>query len=89
VEPRILTRQGDGSAVSLTRSQLKSELEEGTRAAAARARVPELLADELDHLLDIFASRARFSAVDIGDEVVLSFDGSGTPQQGSRIDALV
>jgi len=89
VEPRIVTRQGDGSAVSLTRSQLKNELEEGTRAAAARGRVPELRADELDHLLDIFASHARFSAVDIGDEVVLSFDGSGTPQQGSRIDALV
>ena len=89
MESRIVTRQGDGSAVSLTRSELKSELEEGTRAAAARARAPELLADELDHLLDIFASRARFSAVDIGDEVVLSFDGSGTPQQGGRVDALV
>jgi dimethylamine--corrinoid protein Co-methyltransferase len=89
VEPRIVTRQGDGSAVSLTRSELKRELEEGTRAAAARARAPELQADELDHLLDIFASRSRFSAVDIGDEVVLSFDGSGTPQQGSRVDALL
>ena len=89
VEPRIVTRQGDGSAVALTRSELRSELEEGTRAAAARARAPELRADELDHLLDIFASRARFTAVDIGDEVVLSFDGSGTPQQGSRVDALL
>jgi dimethylamine--corrinoid protein Co-methyltransferase len=73
----------------LTRSELKHELEEGTRAAAARARAPELEADELDHLLDIFASRARFTAVDIGDEVVLSFDGTGTPQQGSRVDALL
>ncbi len=89
MEPRIVTRQGDGSAVELTRSELRSELEEGTRAAAARARAPELGADELDHLLDIFASSARFSAVDIGDEVVLSFDGSGTPQQGSRVDALL
>jgi dimethylamine--corrinoid protein Co-methyltransferase len=89
MEPRIVTRQGDGSAVELTRSQIRSELEEGTRAAAARARAPELDADELDHLLEIFASRARFTAVDIGDEVVLSFDGSGTPQQGSRVDALL
>ncbi len=89
MEPRIVTRQGDGSAALLTRSQLRSELEEGTRAAATRARAPELRADELAHLLDIFASRARFSAVDIGDEVVLTFDGSGTPQQGSRVDALV
>jgi hypothetical protein len=38
----------------------------------------ELGADELDHLLDIFSSRARFSVIDIGDEVVLNFDGSGT-----------
>jgi hypothetical protein len=45
VEPRIVTRQGDGSAVALTRSELRTELEEGTRAAAARARAPELLAD--------------------------------------------
>jgi dimethylamine--corrinoid protein Co-methyltransferase len=89
VESRIVTRQGDGSAVALTRSQLRKELEEGTRAAAARARAPELGADELGHLLDIFASRARFTAVDIGDEVVLSFDGTGTPQQGSRVDALL
>ena len=89
MEPRIVTRQGDGSAVALTRSELKRELEEGTRAAAARAHAPELGADELAHLLDLFASRARFTAVDIGDEVVLSFDGTGTPQQGSRVDALL
>ncbi len=89
MEPRVITRQGDGSAVELTRSEIRSELEDGTRVAAAKARVPGLNADELDHLLDIFASRARFTAVDIGDEVVLSFDGSGTPQQGSRVDALL
>ncbi len=86
---RILTRMADGSAVELTRDEIRAELEDGTRAAAARAKAPELMAGELDHLLDIFASPARFSAVDIGDEVVLSFDGSGTPQQGSRVDALL
>ncbi len=48
-----------------------------------------LEATELEHLLDIFASAARFSAVDIGDEVVLSFDGTGTQQQGSRVNALL
>jgi dimethylamine---corrinoid protein Co-methyltransferase len=89
VEPRIVTRQGDGSAVALTRSEIRRELEDGTRTAAAKGRVPELEIAELDHLLDVFASRARFSAVDIGDEVVLSFDGSGTPQQGSRVNALL
>jgi dimethylamine---corrinoid protein Co-methyltransferase len=89
VEPRIVTRNGDGSAVLLTRSEIRADLEEGTRAAAARVRAPELTADELVHLLDIFASPARFTAVDIGDEVILSFDGTGTLQQGSRADALL
>jgi dimethylamine---corrinoid protein Co-methyltransferase len=89
VEPRIVTRLGDGSAVELTRSEIRRELEQGASAAAAKGRVPELEAGELDHLLELFSSQSRFTAVDIGDEVVLSFDGSGTPQQGSRVDALV
>ncbi|MCX6363329.1 MAG: [dimethylamine--corrinoid protein] Co-methyltransferase, partial [Actinobacteria bacterium] len=89
MERRFITRLGDGSAVALTRSELRAELEEGTQAAAARAKLPPLETHELEHLLDIFASAARFSAVDIGDEVVLSFDGSGTPQQGSRVNALL
>ncbi len=42
MEPRIVTRQGDGSAVELTRSGAEGSIEEGTRAAAARARAPEL-----------------------------------------------
>ncbi len=89
MEPTIITRLGDGSAVRLTRDEIRRELEEGTETAAARAKAPPLAADELEHLLDIFASPSRFSAVDIGDEVVLSFDGSGTPQQGSRVNALL
>ena len=89
VEPRITTRLGDGSAVELTSSEIRTEIEDGTQAAAARGKMPPLAADELEHLHDIFSSRARFSAVDIGDEVVLSFDGSGSPQQGSRVDALL
>jgi len=89
VERRFITRLGDGSAVALTRGEIRAELEDGTQAAAARAKLPPLELDELEHLLDIFASAARFSAVDIGDEVVLSFDGTGTPQQGSRVNALL
>ncbi len=89
MEARFITRLGDGSATALTRSELRAELEEGTQAAAAKAKLPPLEATELEHLLDIFASAARFSAVDIGDEVVLSFDGTGTQQQGSRVNALL
>ena len=89
MERRFIARLGDGSAVALSRSELRAELEEGTQAAVARAKLPPLELHELEHLLDIFASAARFSAVDIGDEVILSFDGTGTPQQGSRVDALL
>jgi dimethylamine--corrinoid protein Co-methyltransferase len=89
MEARFITRLGDGSAVALTRSELRAELEEGTQAAARRGKLPPLEPGELEHLLDIFASAARFSAVDIGDEVVLSFDGTGTQQQGSRVSALL
>ena len=89
MQERLITRLGDGSAVAMTPAEIRADLDEGTQVAAARAKLPPLTAAELDHLADIFISPARFSAVDIGDEVVLSFDGSGTPQQGSRIDALV
>ena len=83
MESRIPTRMGDGSLVEMTRSEMKADLEEGTQIAAKKAKAPELTPDELDHLLDIYASPARFTAVDIGDEVVLSNDGTGTKYMGS------
>jgi dimethylamine---corrinoid protein Co-methyltransferase len=76
VEHTIKTRMGDGSLVEMTRSEIRAELEAGVEAAVARAKVPPLADDELGHLLDIYASPSRFSAVDIGDEVVLSVDGT-------------
>lgn len=88
MEPQVPARMGDGTLFDTTRSAIRADLEDGTQAAATRAKLPALEADELDHLLDIFASPARFTAVDIGDEVVLSKDGTGTPQLGSRVDAL-
>jgi dimethylamine--corrinoid protein Co-methyltransferase len=88
VEPRIPTRRGDGSLVHLTRSELRHDLEAGTQAAVARAKVPRLGDDELEHLLDIFASAARFTAVDIGDEVPLTYDGCGSHDIGTRVNDL-
>jgi len=87
-EPRIPTRMGDGSLTHMTPSELRADVEAGMQAAMARGKVPPLTEAEIDHLVDIFASRARFTGVDIGDEVILSKDGSGTPQLGSRVDAL-
>jgi len=88
VEAQVPTRMGDGSLVTMSRSQIRAELEEGTAHAAAKGKRPPLDDSELDHLLDLFASPARFIGVDLGDEVVLSKDGTGTPQLGSRVDAL-
>jgi dimethylamine--corrinoid protein Co-methyltransferase len=88
VEGRVPTRMGDGSLVEMTRSELKADLEAGTQVAAKRAKVPELTQGELDHLLDIYASPARFTAVDIGDEVVMTNDGTGTKHIGNRVSDL-
>jgi dimethylamine--corrinoid protein Co-methyltransferase len=88
VEQIIRTRLGDGSLVEMTPSQIRADLEEGTEAAAKRSKLPPLGEDELAHLHDIFCSNARFSAVDIGDEVVLSFDGSGNADIGSRVEEM-
>lgn len=89
MEAKTRTRMGDGSLVEMTTSELRADLEDGTAAAAKRSKQPPLSEDELAHLLDIFASNARFSAVDIGDEVVLSFDGSGNADVGSRVEEML
>ena len=88
MEQSIRTRLADGSLVEMTPSELRADLEDGTQAAAKRSKLPPLGEDELAHLHDIFCSNARFSAVDIGDEVVLSFDGSGNADVGSRVEEM-
>jgi len=82
---RIPTRLGDGSLVELTRAEIEADLNAGSEAAVKRAKVEPLAQDEIDHLLDIFTSPARFSSVDYGDEVVLSFDGSGNADISSPV----
>jgi len=82
---RIPTRLGDGSLVELTRAELEADLHAGSEAAVKRAKVEPLTDDDIGHLLDIFSSSAKFSAVDYGDEVVLSFDGSGNADISSPV----
>ncbi len=85
---RIPTRMGDGSLVRMTRDKIEADVRAGAEAGAGRAKVEPLGEDELGHLVDIFASRARFSAVDLGDEVILTSDGVGSQDAGSRINDL-
>ncbi len=44
--------------------------------------MPPLEPHELNQLGEIFSSSAKFTAVDIGDELVLSCDGSGNLDLG-------
>jgi len=85
---RIPTRMGDGSLVRMTRSEIAAEVAAGVEAGVKRAKVAPLGDDAVAHLVDVFASPARFSAVDIGDEVVLSSDGVGSQGVGSRVNDL-
>jgi len=71
---KILTRFGDGIYVELTESELKQDLEEGTRDAADRANVPPLSEEELKYLFDAFSSPYRFVSVEPGNEIILSYD---------------
>ena len=83
-EPRIPTRMGDGSIARMTRSELRADIEDGVAAAVKRAKVEPLSEEEQDHLLDIYASPARFVGVDLGNEVVLSCDGTGMKTHATR-----
>ena len=85
---RIPTRMGDGSLVRMTRDEIEAEIRAGTEAGAKRAKVEPLRDHEVAHLVDIFASPARFSAVDIGGEVILTSDGVGSQDAGSRVNDL-
>ena len=78
----VLTRLGDGSFVEMTPAEIEADLVAGSELGARRAKTATLDDDEIAHLLDIFSSQAKFSSVDYGDEVVLSFDGAGNADTG-------
>jgi len=84
---RLMTRMGDGTAVEMTRDELRVDIEDGVAAAVKRAKVPPLDDGEVGHLLDIFASQERMTGVPVGEEVVLSLDGSNS-MRASRLDSL-
>jgi len=72
----------------MTAAEIREDVLTGSELGARRSKAPPLTDAEVDHLVDIFASEAKFSAVDMGDEVCLSFDGSGNLDVGSRVDEL-
>lgn len=70
----ILTRMGDGAYLRMAESELKRDLEAGTRDAAGKAGISPLSRDELNHLFEIYQTPSKFVSVDPGNEIVLSFD---------------
>jgi hypothetical protein len=88
VEHSIPTPMGNGALVRMTPAEVEAAIRDGVAAAVKRAKVEALTEDEIAHLLDIFSSRSRFSAVDIGDEVSLSYDGCGSQDIGTRVNDL-
>ena len=73
---KIKTRMGDAALVEITESELRADLEEGTKDAAQRGKIPPLSQDELNHLFDIYSSPARVVGVDPGNEVVFTYDST-------------
>jgi dimethylamine---corrinoid protein Co-methyltransferase len=88
LESKIRTRMGDGALVEMTPAEIRTDLEEGSAIGAKRSKYPVLASDEIDHLHEIFCSNSRFTGVDVGDEVVLSFDGCGSQDMGTRVNDL-
>jgi len=43
---KLMTRMGDGTAVEMTREELRADIEDGVAAAVKRAKVPPLDDDE-------------------------------------------
>lgn len=72
---KVYTRMGDGSLVEVSLDEIRRDLEEGTQDAAGRGKIPPLARDELEHLLDICCAQDKFTAVERGKEIIITFDG--------------
>jgi dimethylamine--corrinoid protein Co-methyltransferase len=71
---KYLIRMGDGFLDEMTEAEIRRDLEEGTKDAAERAGILPLSDDEVKHLLGIFTWPVKFTSVEIGNEVVLTYD---------------
>lgn len=67
---------GDGSLIEITDDKLKQEFEEGTQDAAKKGKIPPLNQDELDLLFNIYSAPSRPVGVEMGKEVVFTYDST-------------
>jgi len=68
-------RMGDGRRVYMTREQIVDEINAGIADAVECAGVPELDANDIDHLVEIMVDKNRVVSVESGKEIVLTQDG--------------
>lgn len=72
---------GDGWATELSESELMKEIEDGTKDASGRAKIPPLSDDDKKRLFEISKNTLKMAGVEKGNEIVLSYDG-GTNKIG-------
>jgi len=82
---KFYTRMGDGSVIELNESEIKRDLEEGTKDAAERAKIPPLSEDDLRRLLEIFKCPDKSVGVERGQEVILSYDSGTTKFERANV----
>lgn len=74
---KFFTRMGDGSGIYMTPEDIRWDIEEGTKDAADRGRIPELTQEEMDHLYDIITMPGIVVGVERGNEIVTTSDSGG------------
>jgi len=75
MQDTIVTRMGDGERILMPVQEVEQELLEGTQDAAKKAGIPELTADDLQQMLEIFAEPGRIVSVPAGEEIIVTDDG--------------
>ena len=71
---KYFTRMGDGSGIYMTAEEIREEISAGVLDAADRGKVPELSAEEKEHLFSIITMPGNIVGVERGREVVSTSD---------------
>jgi len=81
---RHRTRMGDGRVVEMSTDEIRADIEAGTEDAADKGQIEPLTSDEQDYILELMTAPYRVVAVQPGNEVVLTDDGSAGALYGPQ-----
>lgn len=70
----VVTRMGDGSFITMSKDEVRRDIEEGMADAVKRGKIDGLGVDEIDYLVDIVCRPQKFVSVEKGNELILSYD---------------